>query len=194
MSVALHHETSFFTRPADLVARELLGDVLEVGECRGTIVEVESYEQDDPAAHSFRGPTPRASVMFGPPGHLYVYRSYGIHCCANIVCGDDGHGAAVLIRALEPTGGIEAMRARRGAVADRLLCSGPGRLCQALGIDATFNATSLWNGPARLIPGPTPAEISIGPRIGISVAVDAPLRFGVTGSAHLSRPFSGTKA
>lgn len=183
------HRPAFFMRPADVVARELLGDTLEVGECSGTIVEVESYEQDDPAAHSFRGPTPRASVMFGPPGHLYVYRSYGRHWCANVVCGEEGRGAAVLIRALEPTAGLDVMRARRGDPADRLLCSGPGRLCQALGINATFNATSLWDGPARLIPGPTPDAISVGPRIGISVAIDAPLRFGVTGSPYLSRPF-----
>jgi DNA-3-methyladenine glycosylase len=168
--------------------------VLEVGEAAGTIVEVERYQQDDPASHSFRGPSPRAAVMFGPPGRLYVYRSYGVHWCANVVCEPEGAGAAVLIRALAPIRGLDLMRERRRGVAERLLCSGPGRLCEALGINGSMNATVLGEGPVRIVAGEPVDEVLTGPRIGISVATDLPWRLGVAGSPHLSRPFSAMAA
>ena len=147
------------------------------------------YDQDDPASHSYRGPTPRSAVMFGPPGRLYVYRSYGLHWCMNVVCEPEGRGAAVLVRAVAPTNGIERMRARRGGVPDRLLCAGPGRLCAALAIDGSMNGSMLGEGPVRLLAGEPAAEIVSGPRIGISVATDRPWRFGIAGSSYLSRPF-----
>jgi DNA-3-methyladenine glycosylase len=152
-------------------------------------VEVERYQQDDAASHSFRGPTPRATVMFGPPAHAYVYRSYGLHWCLNLVCEPEGRGAAVLLRALAPEVGLEAMRARRGPVADRLLCAGPGRLCQALGVDAGLNGAPLAGGPLSVLPREADVDVVVGPRIGISRDVDRPWRFGVRGSPHLSRPF-----
>ena len=179
----------FFERPSSEVARDLLGCELSHGETAGRIVEVEIYDQDDPASHSFRGPTPRAGVMFGEAGRLYVYRSYGLHWCVNVVCDVVGHGAAVLIRALEPTAGIERMRERRGREALRDLCSGPGKLCAALGIDGGLNAMSLADGPVRLIRGDPPIGVLAGPRIGISVATEVPWRLGVAGSPYLSRPF-----
>ncbi len=159
------------------------------GDAVGRIVEVEIYDQDDPASHSHRGPTPRARVMFGDPGHLYVYRSYGIHWCANVVCEEPGRGAAVLIRALEPVQGLTLMEGRRGRSGTRELCSGPGKLCQALGIDGTMNGGSLVDGPVRITTGEPPRRIVSGPRIGISVAVDVPWRLGVADSPYLSRPF-----
>ena len=189
----LLHET-FFARPVAQVAPQLLGCVIEVGDLAGQIVEVERYQQDDPASHSFRGPTARAAVMFGPPGRLYVYRSYGIHWCANVVCEPEGRGAAVLIRAIAPTRGLDLMRERRGRVDDRRLCSGPGRLCEAFGIDGSMNASLLSAGPVRLLVGSPVDDVAVGPRIGISVAVDKPWRFGVAGSPHLSRPFPVTVA
>ena len=182
-------DEAFFARPVAQVAPELLGCVIEVGDLAGAIVEVERYQQDDPASHSFRGPTPRAAVMFGPPGRLYVYRSYGIHWCANVVCEPEGQGAAVLIRAVAPTRGLDVMRQRRGPVDDRRLCSGPGRLCQAFGIDGSMNASVVGHGPVRLRAGAPVPDIAIGPRIGISVATEQPWRLGVAGSPHLSRPF-----
>ena len=182
-------DEAFFARPVAQVAPELLGCVLEIGDLAGEIVEVERYQQDDPASHSFHGPTPRAAVMFGPPGRLYVYRSYGIHWCANVVCEPEGHGAAVLIRAVAPTRGLDVMRQRRGPVDDRRLCSGPGRLCQAFGIDGSMNASVLGAGPVRLRAGVPVPDIAIGPRIGISVATEQPWRLGVAGSPHLSLPF-----
>lgn len=182
-------DQEFFARPVGEVARNLLGCTIAVGETAGTIVEVERYQQDDPASHSFRGPTPRAAVMFGPPGRLYVYRSYGLHWCANVVCEPAGSGAAVLLRALEPVAGLEVMRERRGGVADRLLCSGPGRLCAALGIDASMNASVIGPGPVRILRGRGVSDVLCGPRIGISVGTDRPWRLGVAGSPHLSRPF-----
>ena len=182
-------DEAFFARPVAQVAPELLGCVLEIGDLAGEIVEVEHYQQDDPASHSFHGPTPRAAVMFGPPGRLYVYRSYGIHWCANVVCEPEGHGAAVLIRAVAPTRGLDVMRQRRGPVDDRRLCSGPGRLCQAFGIDGSMNASVLGAGPVRLRAGVPVPDIAIGPRIGISVATEQPWRLGVAGSPYLSRPF-----
>jgi DNA-3-methyladenine glycosylase len=182
-------DEAFFARPVAQVAPELLGCVIEVGEVAGEIVEVERYQQDDPASHSFRGPTPRAAVMFGPPGRLYVYRSYGIHWCANVVCEPEGRGAAVLLRAIAPTRGLEIMRRRRGTQDDRNLCSGPGKLCQAFGIDGSMNATTLGDGPVRLFAGEPVTDVVVGPRIGISAAADTPWRFGVAGSPHLSRRF-----
>lgn len=182
-------DEAFFARPVAQVARDLLGCVIEVGDLAGEIVEVERYQQDDPASHSFRGPTPRAAVMFGPPGRLYVYRSYGIHWCANVVCEPEGHGAAVLLRAVAPTRGLDLMRERRGTVDDRKLCSGPGRLCEAFGIDGSMNASVLGEGPVRLRAGTPVAAIAVGPRIGISAATERPWRFGIADSPHLSRPF-----
>lgn len=182
-------DQAFFARPVAEVAPELLGCVISVGRSAAVIVEVERYQQDDPASHSFRGPTPRSAVMFGPPGRLYVYRSYGIHWCANVVCEPEGHGAALLLRAAEPVRGLAAMRRRRGVEPARLLCSGPGRLCQALGIDGTMNGSVVGAGPVRIAAGDPVRDVLVGPRIGISVAVDRPWRFGVAGSPHLSRPF-----
>jgi DNA-3-methyladenine glycosylase len=182
-------DEAFFARPVAQVAPELLGCVIEVGDLAGEIVEVERYQQDDPASHSFRGPTPRAAVMFGPPGRLYVYRSYGVHWCANVVCEPEGHGAAVLLRAIAPTRGLDVMRERRGTADERKLCSGPGRLCEAFGIDGSMNASVLGRGPVRVFAGMPVADVAVGPRIGISVATDQPWRFGIAGSPHLSRPF-----
>ena len=182
-------DQAFFSRPVAEVAPELLGCVIEVGRSAAVIVEVERYQQDDPASHSFRGPTPRAAVMFGPAGRLYVYRSYGIHWCANVVCEPEGHGAALLLRAAEPVRGLAAMRRRRGVEDARLLCSGPGRLCQALGIDGSMNGSLVGAGPVRIAAGDAVHDVVVGSRIGISVAVDRPWRFGVAGSPHLSRPF-----
>ena len=182
-------DEAFFARPVAQVAPELLGCVIEVGDLAGEIVEVERYQQDDPASHSFRGPTPRAAVMFGPPGRLYVYRSYGVHWCANVVCEHEGHGAAVLLRAIAPTRGLDVMRERRGTADERKLCSGPGRLCEAFGIDGSMNASVLGREPVRVFAGPPVADVAVGPRIGISVATDQPWRFGIAGSPHLSRPF-----
>ncbi len=181
----------FFERPALVVAPELLGCTLLVDGVGGPIVECEAYHQDDPASHSFRGPRGRAAVMFGPPGTLYVYRSYGIHWCMNLVCGPEGRGEAVLLRALEPTHGVDQVRRRRGPMPDRLLCAGPGRLTQALGVDGDLDGTSAVasGGRVRVIAAARPVGVITGPRIGISKSVDEPWRFGVAGSSHLSRPF-----
>jgi DNA-3-methyladenine glycosylase len=153
----------------------------------GRIVEVEAYHQEDPASHSYRGPTPRNSVMFGPAGRLYVYRSYGIHWCANIVCGDIGTGAAVLLRALEPTHGLDAMRARRGLTEERLLCSGPGRLTQALGLTGADDGASLLEAPFTLIPPDAPTAVERTTRIGITRAVEQPWRYVEAGTSWSSR-------
>ena len=171
------------------MAPDLVGCTLVGADAAGVIVEVERYQEDDPASHSFRGPTPRAAVMFGLPGHAYVYRSYGIHWCLNVVCQPAGQGAAVLLRALAPVDGLEAMRARRGPVPDRLLCSGPGRLTQALGIDGGLNGAALDGRPLGVLAREAPVEVLVGPRIGITRAADQPWRFGLAGSPHLSRPF-----
>jgi DNA-3-methyladenine glycosylase len=181
----------FFARSVGRVANDLVGCTLLVGGVGGPIVEVERYQEDDPASHSFRGPRGRAVTMFGPPGCLYVYRSYGIHWCLNIVCEGPGRGAAVLIRAIEPVVGIEAMRERRPGRPDRELCSGPGRLCQALGVDGEFDGQALGD---RVTVLPRSGRVSVvrGPRIGISVAIDRPWRFGALGSAYLSRPMPAT--
>jgi DNA-3-methyladenine glycosylase len=182
---------SFFARPVAEVAPALVGCMLTVDGVGGLIVETERYQQDDPASHSFRGPRGRAAVMFGPPGHLYVYRSYGLHWCANLVCEPEGSGAAVLIRALAPIHGIARMRARRRGFDDRLLCAGPGRLCAALGIDGHLDGADAADPAGRVRLFDRVADLSpvAGPRIGISVAAERPWRFGQAGSPYLSRPF-----
>ena len=179
----------FFARSVHAVAPDLIGATLLSHGVGGIIVEVEAYHHTDPAAHSYRGRTPRNAVMFGPPGHAYVYRSYGIHWCLNFVCEPEGSASAVLVRALQPTDGVAAMRRRRGVKDERLLCSGPGRLCQALGITGDENGLALELPVLELrarIPAP---EIAVGMRIGISRAREAPWRYGLKGSPFLSKPF-----
>jgi DNA-3-methyladenine glycosylase len=178
---------AFFDRHSAVVAPELLGGTVLYDGVGGVIVEVEAYDPSDPASHSFPGPTPRNQVMFGPPARAYVYRSYGIHWCLNFVCGNAG---AVLIRAIEPTEGLEIMRRRRGLEPREALCSGPGKLCQALGITGADNGRSLAAPPFSLRLQPEQRPFLVGPRIGISKAVDTPWRFGVSGSRFLSRRFA----
>ncbi|RZJ13856.1 MAG: DNA-3-methyladenine glycosylase [Acidovorax sp.] len=180
-----------FAAPAHEVAQRLIGVTLLVDGVGGRIVETEAYDQADAASHTFGGPTPRNAAMFGPPGCAYVYRSYGLHWCVNTVCREAGHGAGVLLRALEPTHGLDAMRARRGLEDVRLLCAGPGRLAQALGIDAGYNGRPLHLPPFALLEPEAafPLDVVTGPRIGISKAVDVPWRFGLRGSRYLSRAF-----
>jgi len=174
------------------VARWLIGAVLLVDGVGGRIVETEAYDQHDPASHSHAGPTARNAAMFGPPGHAYVYRSYGLHWCLNLVCREAGHGAGVLIRALEPTHGIERMQQRRGVADWRLLASGPGRVGQALGITREHDGLPVDRPPFVLVPAEAAAELLHGPRIGITKAVERPWRFGLAGSPCLSRPFPRT--
>jgi DNA-3-methyladenine glycosylase len=178
-----------FSAPSDLVARQLIGVTLLVDGVGGRIVETEAYDGEDPASHSFSGPTERNLAMFGPAGHAYVYRSYGIHWCLNFVCREEGHGAGVLIRALEPLAGVDRMQARRHTDQDRLLCSGPGKLCQALGVSRAHNGLALAALPFALGAAPPGVEVVAGPRIGISKALDVPWRFGLAGSRYVSRPF-----
>jgi DNA-3-methyladenine glycosylase len=169
-------------------ARALVGWTLLVDGVGGTIVEVEAYAPDDPASHSHRGQTVRNATMFGPPGRLYVYRSYGVHWCANVVCDAEGVGAAVLLRALEPTAGLDVMRARRGLDDPLLLCSGPGRLTQALGITGAHDGLPLDRPPFRLRPPKMPVDVVAGPRVGISLAGDLPWRYTLPGSSFASLP------
>lgn len=176
----------FLDRDAVRVAPDLLGAKLLVGGIGGLIVETEAYHPADPASHSFRGPTPRNGAMFAGPGHAYVYRSYGIHWCFNLVCRE---ASAVLIRAIEPTDGIGLMRERRGLEDIRALCSGPGKLCAALAITGELDRRLLTARPFALTLPPSSREAAIGPRIGITKAVDLPWRFGVKGSRFLSKPF-----
>jgi DNA-3-methyladenine glycosylase len=192
----------FYDRPVLTVARELIGCVVEHDSSSGVIVETEAYHESEPACHAFVGLTPRTETLFGPPGRAYVYRSYGIHALLNAVCEGEGVGAAVLIRALQPLTGIEEMRARRGLIGDRPtdrrsasdedLCSGPGKLTQALGIELTENGGDLYDGPVRI--GPRPSgwpgghQVMAGTRIGITKAVELRWRFCVAGNRHVSRP------
>jgi DNA-3-methyladenine glycosylase len=180
---------SFFARSVHDVAPDLVGATLLFNGVGGTIVEVEAYHHTDPAAHSFGGQTPRNAVMFGPPGFAYVYRSYGIHWCVNFVCEVAGSASAVLIRALQPTAGLPAMRRRRGMSDERALCSGPGKLTEALGISIRHNGLALDEPPFEVLAPSEPVEIAVGLRIGITKAMDKPWRYGVRGSAFLSKPF-----
>jgi DNA-3-methyladenine glycosylase len=169
------------------VAPALIGATLLVEGVGGRIVEVEAYHQEDAASHGYRGRTQRNASMFGPPGHAYVYRSYGIHWCLNLVCEDEGVANAVLVRALEPTHGLERMRRRRGVEAARLLCSGPGRLCQALAVTREHDGRPLDRPPFELIAADEPVEVVAGPRIGITQAAELPWRYAEAGSRFLSR-------
>jgi DNA-3-methyladenine glycosylase len=178
-----------FFAPSRLVARQLIGVTVLVDGVGGRIVETEAYDGEDPASHSYSGPTDRNFAMFGPPAHAYVYRSYGIHWCLNFVCREEGHGAGVLIRALEPVTGLDTMCERRGTRDHWLLCSGPGKLCQALGVTRALNGQSLAAAPFELAPAPSGIDVVAGPRIGISKAVDVPWRFGLAGSRWVSKPF-----
>jgi DNA-3-methyladenine glycosylase len=180
---------AFFNRSVHEVAPDLIGATLLFAGAGGRIVEVEAYHHTDPAAHSFRGPTLRNAVMFGPPGYTYVYRSYGIHWCLNLVCEPEGSASAVLIRAIEPTEGLAAMRRRRGLSDERLLCSGPGRVCEALGITAAQNGLRLDEAPFALFARSGAVEVVAGVRIGITKAADKPWRYGLAGSRFLSKPF-----
>jgi DNA-3-methyladenine glycosylase len=180
---------SFFARDVNTVARDLVGTTFLFNGVGGRIVEVEAYHHTDPAAHSYNGPTARNAVMFGPPGYAYVYRSYGIHWCVNFVCEPDGSASAVLIRAIEPTDGLATMRRRRGLDNERLLCAGPGRVCEALGITSAHNALALDQPPFVLIPRADDVAIAVGPRIGITKAAELPWRYGLKGSRFLSKPF-----
>ena len=180
----------FFARSVHTVAPDLIGCRLLFGGVGGTIVEVEAYEREDPASHSYVGLTERTKVMFGPPGRAYVYLSYGIHSLVNFVCEPEGDAAAVLIRALEPTTEIETMRGRRGkARKDLDLCNGPGKLTEALGITLAQNNSRLDRNPFQLLsPDGEPPAVVTSPRVGITKAVEQPWRFSAAGSAYVSRP------
>jgi DNA-3-methyladenine glycosylase len=180
---------AFFDRSVHKVAPELIGATLLVDGIGGMIVEVEAYHHTDPAAHSYIGCTPRNAVMFGPAGYAYVYRSYGIHWCLNFVCEEEGSASAVLVRALEPTQGLAPMRRRRGLDGERALCSGPGKLCEALGVTIKHNGLALDRPPFELRAREAAPEIATGPRIGITKAVDQPWRYGLKGSRFLSKAF-----
>src|SRR5882757_3893401 len=179
---------SFFARDVHAVARDLIGATMLFKGAGGRIVELEAYHHTEPAAHSYNGPTPRNAVMFGPAGYVYVYRSYGIHWCVNFVCEGAGSASAVLIRALEPTRGLPLMRRRRGLADARLLCSGPGRLCEALGITVAHSGLALDTPPFALRAREGECDVVAGPRIGITKAVELPWRYGLKGSRFLSRP------
>jgi DNA-3-methyladenine glycosylase len=177
----------FFARSVHDVAPELIGATLLVDGVGGTIVEVEAYDHEDPAAHGYRGRTERNASMFGPPGHAYVYRSYGVHWCLNLVCEEEGSASAVLLRALEPEQGVDAMRDRRGVDDPRLLAAGPGRLCQALGVTREHDGLPLDRPPFELHARAGEVQVVTGPRIGITQAADRPWRYGLSGSRFVSR-------
>jgi DNA-3-methyladenine glycosylase len=187
-AVELTAAHAFFDRDVCEVAHALVGFTLLVDGVGGVIVETEAYAPDDPASHAFGGPTRRNATMFGPPGHLYVYRSYGIHWCANVVCGGEGVGAAVLLRALQPTQGLEEMRARRGLVDPALLAAGPGRLTQALELSDTNDGDDLTQPPYELVAPREPVFVVASTRVGISRAVERPWRYSLAGSTFVSRP------
>ncbi|CAG9241020.1 Putative 3-methyladenine DNA glycosylase [Paraburkholderia caribensis] len=178
-----------FAASAELVAQRLIGAILTVDGVGGRIVETEAYDPEEPASHAFGGLTARNTVLFGPPGHVYVYRSYGIHWCLNFVCREEGHGAGVLIRAIEPLTGLDAMRQRRGLEPVRQLCSGPGRVGQALGITHRHNSMSLLEAPFHIEAPQEPVSIVTGPRIGITRAIALPWRYGLAASKFWSKPF-----
>jgi DNA-3-methyladenine glycosylase len=184
---------AFFDRSVHEVAPELIGATLLVDGVGGTIVEVEVYDHEDPAAHGFGGRTARNASMFGPAGHAYVYLIYGLYWCLNLVCEPEGVANAVLIRAIEPTAGIPAMQKRRKLGDVRLLCAGPGRLCEALGVTRAHDGLALDASPFRLFARPHAVPLAVGPRIGISKAMDKPWRYGLAGSRFLSKPFRQTK-
>jgi DNA-3-methyladenine glycosylase len=183
---ARRRQAELFASHSAVAAPALIGWTLTMDGVGGRIVETEAYDHEDPASHSFSGPTARNAVMFGPAGHIYVYRSYGIHWCMNLVC--RGPASAVLIRAIEPTDGLDLMIARRGLDDPRRLCAGPGRLCQALGVTREHNGLRIDQPPFALTPGP-PTQVIAGPRIGITKAADIPWRFGERDSRYVSRPF-----
>ena len=178
-----------FMQSAPHVARRLIGSTLLVAGVGGVIVETEAYDETEAASHGFRGVTARTAVLFGPPGYTYVYLSYGLHWCLNFVCREDGHGAGVLIRALEPTVGVSRMRARRHETDDRRLCAGPGRLGQALAVTAALSGRPIDRAPFQLLPAKLQPEILVGTRIGVSKAASRAWRYGLKGSRYLSRPF-----
>jgi DNA-3-methyladenine glycosylase len=180
---------AFFDRSVHEVAPDLIGTTLLFNGAGGLIVEVEAYHHTEPAAHSFRGPTPRNRIMFGPAGFSYVYRSYGIHWCVNFVCEQEGSASAVLIRALQPIHGLAAMRRRRKLKDERSLCSGPGKLCEALGITIKHSELPLDQVPYALHARTGPVDIVTGIRIGLTKAVDLPWRYGLKGSKFVSKPF-----
>ena len=184
---------ALLAEPAPVIAPALLGATIAGRGVTLRITEVEAYSgTTDPGSHGHRGMTERNRHLFGPPGTLYAYRSYGIHWCLNFVCREAGHGAGVLIRALQPTHGVDVMRTRRGMDDERLLCAGPGRVGQALGIGAAHYGLPLDAAPFTVLAAPAdaaPVQVLTGPRIGISRAVDVPWRFGLAGSRHLSRGF-----
>jgi DNA-3-methyladenine glycosylase len=182
----------FYARPVEEVAPDLVGCLVRHGDAMGRIVEAEAYHEREPACHAFAGLTNRTRVLFGRPGAAYVYRSYGLHALLNAVSEEDGVGAAVLIRALEPLEGLDLMRSRRGLERPQDLCSGPGKLTQALGIWLDLNGTSLQDGPIELMPRPAgsePPRLAVGSRIGITHAVELPWRFCDADSIHVSRPW-----
>jgi DNA-3-methyladenine glycosylase len=184
--------SDFFARSVHEVAPEIIGCGLFVDGVGGRIVEAEAYHHEDPASHSYGGRTERNKTMFGPPGRAYVYRSYGVHWCLNLVCEPEGEAAAVLIRALEPTKGLALMRRRRGLEDQRLLCAGPGRLCQALGITRELDGARLDRPPFALYPAAETVDVVRGVRVGITRAVEQPWRYGLAGSRFLSRALRPT--
>lgn len=187
---------AFYGRPVLEVAPDLIGCVVTHWECSGVIVEAEAYHESEPACHAFVGLTPRTRTLFGPPGRAYVYRSYGVHALLNAVCEPEGVGAGVLIRALEPLTGIELMRARRGVTRERDLCSGPGKLSQALAIKLEYNGCDLQRGPVVISARPAAwrsVEVVCDERIGLNVAAELPWRFTAAGNRFVSRPYRGDR-